>query len=82
MRQNAFIELKEALSPIMQESIKRLMARYGIEYDEAHHLHDQLWMHTHGIAAMTATDFCDWDMEKVRRMLAECETYLTKKYGE
>ena len=72
MRTNAFEEMKSALKPVME--------RYRIGHEEAHHFHDQLWMHTHGIAAMAATSYCDWDMEKVKRMLAECETYLSRKY--
>ena len=81
MRRNAFEEMRAALSPIMEQSIFHLMKRYGIDHEEAHFFHDQLWMHTHGIAAMTATEFCSWDMGKVENMLAECEDYLSKKYG-
>ena len=80
MRKNAFSELKAALTPIMTNSIVQLMKRYQIEYDEAHHLHDQLWVHTHGIASMIATDFCDWNMDKISRMLKECEFFLCQKY--
>lgn len=82
MRQDAYAELREALLPIMQSSISRLMEQYQISYDEAHYFHDQLWVHTHGIAAMIATGFCDWNMDKVQKMLAECGRYLSRKYGE
>lgn len=82
MRQNAFSELREALAPIMDGSISRIMEKYHVEQEEAHHFHDQLWVHTHGIAAMIATDFCDWNMDKVEKMLSECEQYLSRKYGE
>lgn len=82
MRQNAYAELREALLPIMHSSISRLMERYQIDRDEAHHFHDQLWVHTHGIASMIATGFCDWNMDKVQNMLSECEQYLSRKYGE
>ena len=40
-----------------------------------------LWMHAHGIASMAATEFCQWNLEKVKRMLEECEYYLSRKYG-
>ena len=82
MRQNSFFELQEALAPIIDGSISQLMKQYHIEYEEAHHFHDQLWVHTHGIASMIATDFCDWNMDKVEKMLAESEQYLSRKYGE
>lgn len=80
MRQNAFGELKEALSPIIDCSIDRLMTQYHISREEADELHDQLWVHTHGIAAMIATGFCDWDMEKAAKMLRTCKLSLTQKY--
>lgn len=82
MRQNSYAELREALLPIMHRSISLLMDEYQIDWEEAHHFHDQLWVHTHGIASMIATDFCDWNMDKVQKMLTECKLYLSRKYGE
>lgn len=37
-------------------------------------------MHAHGIAAMIATDFCDWDMATVERMLDGCRRAFTQQY--
>ena len=82
MRQNSYAELREALLPIMHRSISMLMEEYHIDREEAHHFHDQLWVHTHGIASMIATGFCDWNMDRVQKMLAECRQYLSWKYGE
>ena len=79
MRRNAFSEMKEVLTPLMNESISGVMDRYEISWEEAHYLHDHLWMHSHGIASMIATGFCDWDDEKVQRMITECERYLGGK---
>lgn len=81
MRQNAFAELREALAPVTDHSIAQLMEQYHIGREEAHFFHDQLWMHTHGIASMIATDFCDWDMKKVEKMLLECKASLSREYG-
>ena len=80
MRPNAFAEIKQALLAMIERSIGKLMAAYHIGHEEADILHDQLWMHAHGIASMIATDFCDWDMDKVERMLAECRRAFTEKY--
>lgn len=80
MRANAFSEIKRVLMPLIERSILELMALYGISHEEADLLHDQLWMHAHGIASMVATDFCDWNMEKVQRMLAGCKRVFTEKY--
>lgn len=80
MRANAFSEIKRVLMPLIERSILELMALYGISHEEADLLHDQLWMHAHGIASMVSTDFCDWNMEKVQRMLAGCKRVFTEKY--
>ena len=80
MRSNALSEIKEALVPMMERSISELMEKYNINHAEADYLHDQLWMHTHGIAAMIATDYCDWDMSKAQRMLNRCQKALVREY--
>lgn len=80
MRANAYSEIKRILLPVIETSISELMDRYHISHEEADKLHDHLWMHTHGIASMIATDFCDWDMEKASFMIQECQTAFTGKY--
>ncbi len=80
MRSNAFTEIKSILLPIIEQSIVELMEMYHINHEEADYLHDHLWMHTHGIASMIATDFCDWNLEKVNHMIEECKNDFTKKY--
>ncbi len=56
------------------------MAGYRIGYEKADFLQDQLWMHAYGIASMIATDFCDWNKEKVSRMFADCKDTFVKEY--
>lgn len=80
MRANAFEEIRRALLDIIDRSVAELMDMYHISHDEADYLHDNMWMHAHGIASMIATDFCDWDMEKVSGMLMESRAAFTKKY--
>ena len=80
LRANAFVEIKRKLFPIIEESIKELMDDYHISHEEADALHDHLWIHTHGIASMIATSFCDWDMKKVERMLNESRAAFTEQY--
>ena len=80
MRSNAYNEMKQMLSPIIEHSIDKLMKEYKIHHEEADQLHDHLWMHTHGIAAMIATSFCDWNLEKVQLMLVQSKEAFTKKY--
>lgn len=80
MRPRAFSQLRQALLPMIERSVAALMETYRIGHEEADLLHDQLWMHAHGIATMIATDFCDWDMAKVERMLDSCRHAFTQQY--
>jgi AcrR family transcriptional regulator len=73
MRENAYVELKPALSPVIERSVQNLMQKYHLSHEEAEWKHDQVWMHSHGIASMIATDFCDWDMSKVEAMVREMQ---------
>lgn len=73
MRENAYTEMKNALSPIIETAVQNLMSEYGCSHEKAEWIHDQLWMHSHGIASMIAAGFCDWDMEKVSRMVKEAQ---------
>ena len=79
MRANAFDEIKQALFPIIEEAIQELMSIYSINHEQADLLHDHLWMHTHGIASMIATNFCDWKLEKAEQMIEECKKRFTKE---
>ena len=80
MRSNAFSEMKRILLPMIERSITELMQTCHISHKQADLLHDHLWMHTHGIASMIATNFCDWDLQKVNRMLTECQNAFMQKY--
>ena len=80
MRQNAFVEIKQALLPMIEGAIGELMSSCHMDHEKADRLHDQLWMHAHGIASMIATNFCDWNMEKVEGMLAESKKAFVREY--
>ena len=80
MREKAFAEMKQALQPILDASVAELMEQQHLSRERADELHDQLWMHAHGIAAMIATDYCDWDLKKAERMLHDCQEALKKHY--
>lgn len=80
MRSNAFSEIRQALLPMIETAIAELMDNYRISHEKADILHDQLWMHAHGIASMIATNFCNWKMEKVEKMLFDCKCAFTQKY--
>lgn len=79
MRQNAFSEMKAALSSVIERSEKDMMERYHLTQEQAEWKHDQLWMHSHGIATMMATDFCDWDISKAEKMVEEAQNIVLQQ---
>lgn len=80
LRQNAFAEIRQALLPMTEGAVGELMIACRIDHEKAGRLHDQLWMHAHGIAAMIATNICNWSMEKVEGMLADCKEAFVREY--
>lgn len=80
MRANAYAEMQRVLQPMIRRATEELMAVYHLSYDRADRLHDALWMQAHGIAAMIATDFCHWDMEKAADMLQSSKKALVQQY--
>ena len=80
MREGAFSEIKRILSPMTARAVDELASTYHISQESADLLHDQLWMHAHGIASMIATDFCDWKMEKVSLMLERSRRAFVREY--
>lgn len=53
-------------------------ANYGLQAKAAGSLHTHMWIWVHGIAAMYATGFLDWDRQTVSDMLTEI--FLALKY--
>lgn len=58
-----------------QEEIKPLLAmikkNLGLNDQEAYLFHLEMWLYVHGIAAMIATSYLDWDMEFVSNALTD-----------
>lgn len=55
---------------------------YGLREDDAEKLYRHLWIYTHGIAVLCATNMCVFTMEEIGRMLTEvCMAVLEKIKG-
>lgn len=80
MRTNAFSEIRNRLMPVIENSIDELMDKFNINHSEADYLHDNMWMHAHGIASMAATDFCQWDENKINKLLSDSKSAFTSRY--
>lgn len=82
MRKKGYAEMKADLLPVMDKAISQITERLHITPEEAHDFYDQLWVYLHGIAAMTANSYCEWDMEKVQGMATQFYILLSAKYGK
>ena len=46
-----------------------IQEKTGLSEDDAYNYHLEMWVHIHGIAAMIATSYVDWDDEFIDRVL-------------
>lgn len=67
-------EDREAVRPQL-DLIRR---NTGLGEEEAYRFHLEMWIYVHGIAAMIATRYLDWDMDYISQALTD--GYLGLKY--
>ena len=53
----------------------------GLNRNDAKLFHLEMWAYVHGIAAMAATNFVDFDLDLTSRMLTDAYQGLRKQYG-
>lgn len=68
-----------------KESIKLIMKNNNFSYNNAYFVHVSLWIYVHGIASQFATNYINWDINVIDKMLTH--QYLAiiehvKKEGE
>lgn len=54
----------------------------GVTEDEAFLFHMEMWVFVHGIAAMIATDYLNWDESLISAMLTDAYEGLKHRYRE
>lgn len=64
------------------EILFSIKSQYGIEEASAKYLYRHLWIYTHGIASLIATNVCDFNEEQTSDMLTEIFTGLLRKMKE
>ncbi len=69
-------ENREEIRPILNIIMKNL----GISEDEANLFHLELWLYVHGIATMVATNYLDWDIEFISKVLTDAYQGLKCRY--
>lgn len=65
----------ENVLPVIDESYKDILLSvqngYGLSEDEAQQLYRHLWIYTHGIAALCATNMCVFTAEEIDKMITQ-----------
>ena len=69
--------------PVIDENYQRILLSvqesYDVQEDDAEKLYRHLWIYTHGIAVLCATNTCTFTPEEMRKMLTEVRTSLLSK---
>ena len=67
-----------------EEILHSIQAQYGLNEEDAWALYRHLWIYTHGIAALCATNVCSFEEEEIEKMVTEIFTGVLKniKAGE
>lgn len=86
-RQQAGTTMANVL-PVIDENYPQILRSietgYGMQRQTAQRLYRHLWVYTHGIAVLCATNMCAFTAEEISRMLTEVCTAIIKelKAGE
>ena len=69
--------------PIIDESYDQILLSvqngYGLGKKDAENLYRHLWIYTHGIAVLCATNMCSFTAEEISRMMTEVFVGLLKE---
>ena len=71
----------EGILPIIDESygqiLQSVQSGYGLGMKDAENLYRHLWIYTHGIAVLCATNMCSFTAEEISGMMTEvCRSLL------
>lgn len=68
--------------PVIDENYPQILLSvqngYGINREDAENLYRHLWIYTHGIAVLCATNVCAFTAEEISRMMTEVFISLLK----
>lgn len=67
--------------PDFNDDIFQIMGQIGIPQDKAGELHAHMWVWVHGIAAMYATGYLNWDWNTVSGMLTDAFMGIKQRLG-
>ena len=73
----------KSILPVIDENYPQILASvrdgYGLEEADAERLYRHLWIYTHGIASLCATNMCSFTAEEISGMMTEVFLGLLKE---
>lgn len=75
-------EKSSAEDKTFYEVIPLIMKTLNLTEKEAQMFHLEMWTFVHGIAAMSATSYCSWDMEQASKALTDIYQGLILRSGQ
>lgn len=66
--------------PVINSVLPIIMKMTGLNRDEAYLFHLEMWIYTHGIATMLATEYLEWDWELISRMMTDAFEGLKHRF--
>lgn len=73
----------EGILPIIDESYEQILqsvqSGYGLGMKNAENLYRHLWIYSHGIAVLCATNMCSFTAEEIGKMMSEVFVSLLKE---
>lgn len=76
----------DVILPIIDDNyadiLKAIMTAYGIDKENALRLYRHLWIYTHGIATLCATNTCSFSADEISAMMTDVFLGLLKRIKE
>ena len=73
----------KSILPVIDENYPQILASvqngYGLEEADAERIYRHLWIYTHGIASLCATNMCSFTAEEINGMMTEVFLGLLKE---
>lgn len=73
----------KSILPVIDENYPQILASvqngYGLDETEAERIYRHLWIYTHGIASLCATNMCSFTAEEINGMMTEVFLGLLKE---
>lgn len=66
----------------MKPLVEEIQRRTGLGGEDAYRFHLEMWMFVHGIAAMVATSYLNWDTETISSVLTDAFFGLKHRFSE